>query len=785
MDQVYGLPYACLEEFHIFMMANILRRPIIILAEDMLRDAMGRSLQPMNFAGIYLPLAWESKNCYKFPLVIGYHQMHFSPLVFTAPEPGQDVQNDYVIPLASQSRDPLPVHFLKDDEERMKTQLLREYLFIVQEEDVLFVKLATEPPSKEIDVFEAYLQLAEMRFRVYEEEQHNPENAEILKAAGIMSARNTLQLNKKILHGSVKPGEPAQDRQSPADMLPGKALEIGDVSEMVHPRRPSHPLPYDDIYSAHPKTFPEQKELQQMHVAGSSLPRPASYPMQADLPCKTKGCRYLRATPTDDFCTKCYKSKSAVGKESYQKCLTDTCYNGGERDYDGLCKVCYDQSKFMNGGDLTVPQASQPTEPPLSPTFSVLSARGPVTPEVDAFQSSDGVSLQLGTEKSNAPDLSTNVINELQIGSKKCYRSKCQFTGHPRYSGLCERCYTDRTNSTKATPQNVPTDFSSAYVVGDSPTLELPAGVGKKKCVMPNCELTGRPDKADLCSGCYAKQTTLLETTKMANPQGRIRAGRSRTEDPAYRAKVPISPLRTQERQRELWEKSKPVKCLTEGCEMFGNPDQKGLCSQCFKKSGSDRIRTQSPRRVEKLDDSFVHVDEEPMGTFQPVLQFTVPKNMCAMPGCTGVRIKVGDGDLCISHYQERISRYSPRIRTSTPPGAAGKSSLLPAARTQPTAPPPSIDLATIPTRRSATATSIDIKICTHPKCANMAVPPHFVACDECLAFVRKISRSLRETTKMGKEGERRPPSGGDLLIAEMTERLSMEDVPADNLRSK
>ncbi|XP_043268263.1 OTU domain-containing protein 7B-like [Venturia canescens] len=73
--------YQSLEEVHVLALAHVLRRPIIIIAETMLRDSEGVALAPIPFGGIYLPLEVSPSICHRTPLLLAYHSAHFSPLV--------------------------------------------------------------------------------------------------------------------------------------------------------------------------------------------------------------------------------------------------------------------------------------------------------------------------------------------------------------------------------------------------------------------------------------------------------------------------------------------------------------------------------------------------------------------------------------------------------------------------------------------------------------------------------------------------------------------------------
>ncbi|EFN78874.1 OTU domain-containing protein 7B [Harpegnathos saltator] len=73
--------YQSLEEIHVLTLAHALKRPIIVIAETMLKDAQGIALAPIPFGGVYLPLEVPPSRCHRTPLLLAYHSAHFSPLV--------------------------------------------------------------------------------------------------------------------------------------------------------------------------------------------------------------------------------------------------------------------------------------------------------------------------------------------------------------------------------------------------------------------------------------------------------------------------------------------------------------------------------------------------------------------------------------------------------------------------------------------------------------------------------------------------------------------------------
>ncbi|KAK2518146.1 Otud7b [Columba guinea] len=128
--------YESLEEFHVFVLAHVLKRPIVVVADTMLRDSGGEAFAPIPFGGIYLPLEVPANKCHRSPLVLAYDQAHFSALVsMEQKEPAKDqgrrgaahpptcrfwvlkacfVSRAAVIPLTDSEHKLLPVHFAVD-----------------------------------------------------------------------------------------------------------------------------------------------------------------------------------------------------------------------------------------------------------------------------------------------------------------------------------------------------------------------------------------------------------------------------------------------------------------------------------------------------------------------------------------------------------------------------------------------------------------------------------------------------------------------------------------------
>ncbi len=119
-----------LDEFHVFILANVLRRPIIMYAVPKLRSHQtDGTLQKINFHGVYLPLLWAPDSCKKTPLPLAYHNGHFSALVVV--ESAQQYQDgQLLLPLSDYFSQQLPVRFTLLVED--PNTLIMDYLHLVQ-----------------------------------------------------------------------------------------------------------------------------------------------------------------------------------------------------------------------------------------------------------------------------------------------------------------------------------------------------------------------------------------------------------------------------------------------------------------------------------------------------------------------------------------------------------------------------------------------------------------------------------------------------------------------------
>ncbi|CAF4012699.1 unnamed protein product [Rotaria sordida] len=123
-----------LEAVHIFSISNMLRRPIIILSEDVIRNKQGEAISVNDLFGIYLPILSIPQECITEPIVLAYDRSHFCALQTSNLDVEKTLDNRLPLYLSidqASKNISLPIRFLGDDENiEQSNNLLHDYLQI-------------------------------------------------------------------------------------------------------------------------------------------------------------------------------------------------------------------------------------------------------------------------------------------------------------------------------------------------------------------------------------------------------------------------------------------------------------------------------------------------------------------------------------------------------------------------------------------------------------------------------------------------------------------------------
>ncbi|XP_018579145.1 ubiquitin thioesterase trabid isoform X1 [Anoplophora glabripennis] len=146
-------PGTSLEQLHVFALAHILRRPIIVYGVKYVKSFRGEAIGYARFEGVYLPLLWDQSFCIRTPIALGYTRGHFSALVPIEPysridsrppvQHGNNMSPDHLrstfLPLMDRDRKLLPIHFLMESELGREETILRQWLDVCETEGGILV----------------------------------------------------------------------------------------------------------------------------------------------------------------------------------------------------------------------------------------------------------------------------------------------------------------------------------------------------------------------------------------------------------------------------------------------------------------------------------------------------------------------------------------------------------------------------------------------------------------------------------------------------------------------
>ena len=251
-----SLPYKSLEEIHIFALAYVISRPIIVIANSMLQDVDGRAISPVYFGGVYLPLDRDPKECYHIPVVLTYCCSHFAPLVacyndLITPGDNKARFRDVVVPLVGPEGDKLQIQFLEGQLSSLDTfytrpsslslTTLREYLYIEnipisQYKTILAARICPCTHEFYSDIIKNLLAHTEAKLIEYKSNKAREEKEKEAKSLSFLSSY---------------PPSPYQLTSSyPSRTLPSSILPT-PLSNKLSPRRTTEDSPYShkpDLY---------------------------------------------------------------------------------------------------------------------------------------------------------------------------------------------------------------------------------------------------------------------------------------------------------------------------------------------------------------------------------------------------------------------------------------------------------------------------------------------------------------------------------------------------------
>ncbi|XP_062851965.1 tumor necrosis factor alpha-induced protein 3 isoform X2 [Trichomycterus rosablanca] len=548
-----GLQFDSLEDIHIFVLSNILRRPIIVIADQVVRSMKsGTSFSPLNFGGIYLPLHWPPSECYKYPIVLGYDSQHFAPLI-TIKDSGPEFR---AIPLINPSRagfKELHIHFLTEKEQQQKERLLNDYLMLME---IPVIGLGYDPTQmiraarldegnlpEDMNLMEDYLQLVNHEYKRWQEDK------DAVWAPTSQRAPPPFSVSQLSLI-EIRCATPRCTFYVSVDTQPHchecfEKRRANGKHEAVnsHGNRTNHANASSDPAIPSPRSAPP------------TAPSLSLYSETHAMKCKTPSCQFTLSVEHDGLCERCFNACQAGNGQSqgpahgwghtqWSQSTRERQKDRENREREGeRCSACRQEAiRTFNG-----------LCPPCMQSSAV------------SQQSRIDMSLWAGTGEPEHPGTAGHTCHTQ--AARQCKRSGCQFFGTPEKLGFCTICYVDYQTNHQAAPAVV------------QPRNTTEAVFQNLRCRGQSCDAVGKAMLEGYCNNCYVKEQ-----------RARINeaASRGTTSPPVVVRKSRPPPTLNQ------------VHCRRSGCKNV-SPGCTDLCPDCLSRGGQwEGRRAHAPKEKSK-----------------------------------------------------------------------------------------------------------------------------------------------------------------------------------------
>ncbi|CAL1528184.1 unnamed protein product [Lymnaea stagnalis] len=462
--------YESLEEFHVFVLAHVLQRPIIVVADAILKDSNGEALAPIPFPGIYLPL--EVTKYFRSPLLLTYDAAHFSALSPMEQDPNILPHLPAAIPLVDPELKLLPLHFYVDPGSRVDWS--KDFMLEPSLED-------------KINLLQKFLDVDRIPFKFdinYENDQGSGGAQEYYEESG--SLLKDKDKKKKDVRMANQVQTVARQFGSIGKSMGKKLKQLGKVGKGDKSRQTAvgneitqstRVIPnYDNQRSVHDvilvaklseKRGKQQQEMVKNYLQDaeerfksdrdikrrSDAELRMKVPLYPDvmnqtsgIPCSTPHCSNIAAPQTNYLCTRCFNAHRLeidMGHRRSGQNVYNTFPGRGKQPPPSFDEtITCGKSTFYTPSIEDVPQGTASLGVNnlnkqisySSTNVHIPRARSP-SPDYDNVPVSNRNSR--GHQQATTKTHSTTVVEDRQ----QCRATDCKFYGSREFDGLCSQCY--------------------------------------------------------------------------------------------------------------------------------------------------------------------------------------------------------------------------------------------------------------------------------------------------------------------------------------------------------
>ncbi|XP_051853797.1 tumor necrosis factor alpha-induced protein 3 isoform X1 [Antechinus flavipes] len=553
-----GLQYHSLEEIHIFVLSNILRRPIIVISDKMLRSLeSGSNFAPLKVGGIYLPLHWPAQECYRYPIVLGYDSQHFAPLV-TLKDSGPEIR---AVPLVHREKgrfEDLKVHFLTEPEAEMKEKLLKEYLTVVEipvqgwDHGTIHLinaaKLDEANLPKEINLVEDYFELVQHEYKKWQEntelnhgeaharnglEPHLPQLSLMEVKCETPNCPFFMSVNTQpFCHECFERRQNTQNKPRKQNSKPGveklKGIGLGEACAPTGWK-------------------PEELPAMGPHSAPPTAPSLFLFSETTAMKCKNPGCPFTLNVQHNGFCERCHNTRQLnpgcdlSNHRHLEAGKCQACHQDVTRTFNGICSTCFKRTT----------ESSPITSSSFPPSYHQRSFSDPSQLSQSIHQHP---CHRTGHEAASGTISQAGRNLENRTGTSKCRKAGCMYFGTPENQGFCTLCFIEYRENKRDLPASGQTDPSASRFQNAIP------------CLGRECGTLGSTLFEGYCQKCFIEAQNL-----------RFREAK-RTEEQLVRQSERSNQCRDIQRTVQS---SQRKKCAKAACKNFVAHRGEELCPEC------------------------------------------------------------------------------------------------------------------------------------------------------------------------------------------------------------